>query len=98
MAQPASFIVFGKLIQEFISFGANTKPNILETMKTFAVYYCIIAAAMFICSFFQAAFWSFSASRQVHKIRQQFYSSILRQDIGWFDVNEPGTLTTRLSE
>ncbi|XP_047125215.1 ATP-dependent translocase ABCB1 isoform X3 [Hydra vulgaris] len=53
---------------------------------------------MFVCSFFQAAFWSLSAARQVHKIRIKFYKSILQQDVGWFDVNDPGTLTTRLSD
>ncbi|XP_065655130.1 ATP-dependent translocase ABCB1 isoform X3 [Hydra vulgaris] len=98
IAQPASFIIFGKLIQEFISAKTDAKIDILDSMKRFAVYYCIIAAAMFVCSFFQAALWSFSASRQVHKIRMKFYSSILKQDVGWFDVNEPGTLTTRLSD
>ncbi|XP_047125214.1 ATP-dependent translocase ABCB1 isoform X2 [Hydra vulgaris] len=100
LAQPASFIIFGKVIQDFIKFAQNTDNsfNILDSMKKLAIFYCILAAAMFVCSFFQAAFWSLSAARQVHKIRIKFYKSILQQDVGWFDVNDPGTLTTRLSD
>ena len=98
VAQPASFIIFGKVIQEFINFGVDDHYSILDSMKTFAIYYCILASVTFVCSFFQAAFWSLSAARQVYQIRTKFYASILQQDVGWFDINDPGTLTTRLSE
>lgn len=99
IAQPASFIIFGQLIEKFVNFG--TAPgafDIAEDMKKFAVYYVIIGACMFVCSFIQAGFWSMTSHRQIHKIRLDFFKSILRQDIGWFDVEETGGLTTRLSD
>jgi len=98
IAQPLSFLLFGQLIQEFISFEQNTVASIVDSMKTFALYYVAIAAGMFLCSFFQAAFWSISAVRQVHRLRIHFFKSILRQDIGWFDLHESGGLTTRLTD
>ena len=69
-----------------------------EEMKGFAIWYVIIAACMFVAAFAQASFWSMTAIRQTHKIRKKFFHSILKQDIGWFDVNESGGLLSRLSE
>ena len=99
LAQPISFIIFGNLIQKFISHGIN--PNgfdIFKEMKVFALYYVFIAAGMLVCAFFQGAFWSLTAVRQIHKIRKKFFLSVLKQDIGWFDINESGSLSSRLSE
>ena len=98
-AQPASFIVFGQLIEKFVKFGAEPGAfDIAEDMKEFAIIYVIIGACMFVCSFFQACFWSMTSIRQIHRIRLSFFESILRQDIGWYDVEECGSLTTRLTE
>lgn len=97
-AQPISFIIFGELIQKFIDFGSGKIGGIEEQMQEFALYYIGISAGMFICAYFQAAFWSMAALRQIHRIRISFFKSILKQDVGWFDVNESGGLTTRLTE
>uniref|UniRef100_A0AC34G5Z1 ABC transmembrane type-1 domain-containing protein n=1 Tax=Panagrolaimus sp. ES5 TaxID=591445 RepID=A0AC34G5Z1_9BILA len=35
--------------------------------------------------------------RQVHRIRKEFLKSILNQDIEWFDENEVGSLTHKMS-
>jgi len=98
LAQPASFIVFGQLIEKFVKFGAGGGFDISEDMKRFAIIYVIIGACMFVCSFLQAGFWSMTSIRQIHQIRMKFFEAILRQDIGWFDIEESGSLTTRLSE
>lgn len=99
LAQPASFVVFGRLIKKFVDFGTSPGAfDISADMKDFAIIYVIIAACMFVCSFLQAGFWSMTSIRQIHKIRISFFSSILRQDIGWYDVEEGGSLTTRLTE
>ena len=38
------------------------------------------------------------AERQVRMIRNSLFRSILRQEIGWFDVYKSGELTNRLTE
>lgn len=99
IAQPASFVVFGELILKFVEFGAEPGSfDISKDMEKFAIIYVIIGVSMFICSFFQAAFFSMTSVHQIHRIRIKFFESILRQDVGWFDVEESGGLTTRLSE
>ena len=70
----------------------------LEEINEFAYIYVGIATAVFIVVFISNWFWNISAYRQTRRIREAFYRSILRQEIGWFDVNETTQLSTRLSE
>lgn len=64
----------------------------------YSYYYVALATGMLIASFFSTLFWNLSAYRQTRKMRIAFFRSIMRQSIGWFDVNPSGELTTRLSE
>ena len=57
-----------------------------------------IAGGALLAGFFQILLFQMAAERQVHKIRLQFYRSILQQEIGWFDANPSGELNSRLSE
>jgi len=42
--------------------------------------------------------WSLTCERQINAIRRNFFYSVMRQDIAWFDVNASGSLTIKLSE
>ena len=64
----------------------------------FALYYVGIATGVLIASFIATLFWNITAYRQSRKIRIAFYRAILRQEIGWFDVNETAQLNNRLQE
>lgn len=57
-----------------------------------------IALAILILASIQSLCYEYVAARQIHFIRQNFYRSVLRQDIGWFDANPSGELSSRLSE
>uniref|UniRef100_A0A672U8B8 ATP binding cassette subfamily B member 1 n=1 Tax=Strigops habroptila TaxID=2489341 RepID=A0A672U8B8_STRHB len=62
----------------------------------YAYYYSGIAAGVLLAAYVQTAFWTLAAGRQIKKIRQNFFHAIMRQEIGWFDVNDVGELNTRL--
>uniref|UniRef100_A0AAR2IQS5 ABC-type xenobiotic transporter n=1 Tax=Pygocentrus nattereri TaxID=42514 RepID=A0AAR2IQS5_PYGNA len=49
-------------------------------------------------AYMQVAFWTLAAGRQVKRLRRMFFHAIIKQDIGWFDVNETGQLNTRLTD
>ena len=51
-----------------------------------------------VLSYFQVAFWLMPAQKQARSIRKALFASILKQDIGWFDVYKSGELTNRLTE
>lgn len=69
-----------------------------DLIVTQCYIYAGIATAVFIISGLQSFLFQYVAERQIHQIRQKFYRAILRQDIGWFDANPSGELSSRLSE
>jgi ABC-type multidrug transport system fused ATPase/permease subunit len=64
----------------------------------YSIYYLGLATALFLVSFISVLFWNISAYRQTRRMRLAFFKSIMRQDIGWFDVNPSAELSTRLSD
>jgi len=58
----------------------------------------VVGVATTVFSYFQVTFWMMSSIRQAKEMRKQLFSSILKQDIGWFDVYQSGELTNRLTE
>ena len=60
--------------------------------------YGIITVATFILAFLQISTMQLACERQVYKIRLAYYRAVLHQDIGWFDLNASGELTSRLNE
>lgn len=67
-----------------------------EDMTRYAYYYSGIAAGVLLAAYVQTSFWTLAAGRQIKKIREKFFHAIMRQEIGWFDVNDVGELNTRL--
>ena len=103
-AIPVQFLIFGDLIQSFIEFEQAPTGNATQTydlngeMTKFTLYYVYLAAGNLVVAYGQMAFWSLTATRQVKKMRLALFSSILKQDIGWFDTSEPGELNNRFTE
>ncbi|KAG1947910.1 ATP-dependent translocase ABCB1 [Pimephales promelas] len=67
-------------------------------MTRHAIYYSIMGFVVLVAAYMQVAFWTLAAGRQVKKLRKTFFHSIMKQEIGWFDVNETGQLNTRLTD
>jgi len=44
------------------------------------------------------ACWSIAGERQTQKLRVKYVKSILRQEVGWYDMNNPSTLSTRVAD
>ncbi|XP_062035527.1 ATP-dependent translocase ABCB1 isoform X1 [Lepus europaeus] len=69
-----------------------------QEMTTYAYYYSGIGAGVLVAAYIQVSFWCLAAGRQIFRIRKQFFHSIMRQEIGWFDVHDVGELNTRLTD
>ncbi|XP_014731144.1 PREDICTED: multidrug resistance protein 1-like isoform X2 [Sturnus vulgaris] len=106
---PIAMIIFGDMTDSFVaSEGRNDTGknltnitseifnNLEENMTRYAYYYSGIAAAVLLAAYVQTSFWTLAAGRQIKKIRENFFHAIMRQEIGWFDVNDVGELNTRL--
>ncbi|XP_066054219.1 ATP-dependent translocase ABCB1 isoform X1 [Chamaea fasciata] len=86
--------------EDMTSNSTNVTADMLhkleEDMTRYAYYYSGIAAGVLLAAYIQTSFWTLAAGRQIKKIREKFFHAIMRQEIGWFDVNDVGELNTRL--
>ncbi|TKC53901.1 hypothetical protein EI555_010025, partial [Monodon monoceros] len=108
---PLMMIVFGEMTDRFVNIGGNfsfpvnfsllmlNPARILEEeMTRYAYYYSGLGAGVLVAAYIQVSFWTLAAGRQIKKIRQEFFHAILRQEIGWFDINDTTELNTRLTD
>ena len=64
----------------------------------YSIYYVAVGAGALITAFLATSLMNLSAYRQTRRMRIAFFRSVLKQDIGWFDVNPSTELNNRLSE
>ncbi|KAK4827802.1 LOW QUALITY PROTEIN: hypothetical protein QYF61_021794 [Mycteria americana] len=67
-----------------------------EEMTRYAYYYSGMGAGVLFAAYIQVSFWTLAAGWQIKRIRQELFHAVMRQEIGWFDVNDVGELNTRL--
>lgn len=72
--------------------------DINKELEKFAVYYVYVGLAAILFGYLQNMLWLYSSINQALRIRILAFESILRQDIGFFDTNDAGELTSRLAK
>ncbi|XP_033108642.1 ATP-dependent translocase ABCB1-like [Anneissia japonica] len=99
---PALMLVFGELTDELVAYesvnSTITPSEFEDEMAKFALYFGIIALVIMFSGFMQIALWGLACQRQINKIRKEYFKSVLRQNIGWFDTHASGELNARLSD
>ncbi|XP_014294685.1 ATP-dependent translocase ABCB1 [Halyomorpha halys] len=78
--------------------GTITRDEFTAAMAHFSMYYIYVACAVLVAVFIQTLCWESACERQIFRLRQIFFSQILRQDISWYDENEDGDLPHKLSD
>ncbi|XP_077979292.1 ATP-dependent translocase ABCB1-like [Glandiceps talaboti] len=86
---------YDDFVQEEIDKAMN---EFLKDMNRYALYFVFIGLGAFVAAYFQITCFVTTAERQAYLMRTKFFRSILRQEIGWFDTNPSGELSTRLSD
>ncbi len=100
-----AFIEYGQLLTQFAADPANFDPkqldaatkNIRDTVFKDIYLFLGIGSAAFLAAYLFKSLWSIAGQRQSRRVRRLFLSSILSQDVSFFDDNPVGDLTTRLS-
>ncbi|XP_043365314.1 ATP-dependent translocase ABCB1-like isoform X2 [Dermochelys coriacea] len=105
-ALPIMMIIFGDMTDSFVvvvpgnlssgNISFNPFEKLEEQMTRYAYYYSGIGFGVLFAAYMQIACWTLAAGRQIKRIRYKFFHSIMRQEIGWFDMNDVGELNTRL--
>ncbi|ETN83249.1 ABC transporter, ATP-binding protein [Necator americanus] len=75
-----------------------TREEFDNEVKKFCLFYLGLGVAMFTTSYIQIACWETFAERITYKLRQIYLKAILRQQISWFDEQQTGNLTARLTD
>ena len=57
----------------------------------------MIGFAVVVAGYIAVVAWVVTTERQIKKMRLDFFRSLLRQDIGWFDGQQTGELNNRLT-
>ena len=78
--------------EEYNTIIDNIKPEVNKLIKK----YLIVGAIMFVCNFFTMFLWAYSSLRQMHWMKINYFSLILRQEQGWFDENNAFEFATKV--
>lgn len=81
-----------------INDSATAPVKLTDLIRDQIIYFIVLGICTNIASYFQVAFWIMAAERQTNRLRNKLFTSILRQNIGWYDVYKTGELTNRLTE
>ncbi|CAG5131707.1 unnamed protein product, partial [Candidula unifasciata] len=69
-----------------------------DSMTQFALKYIYIGLGVCVATYVHIAFLQIACERQTHKLRKAFFKALLRENIGWYDKQQSGELTTRLAD
>ncbi|XP_060869944.1 ATP-dependent translocase ABCB1-like isoform X2 [Metopolophium dirhodum] len=83
-------------ITQFDSIPPLTPEEFDRYMTQFSLYYLYIGIVVLLSAYTQTWCWEMACERQVYRLRNVFFSQIVRQDITWFDTNQSSDLTSKL--
>ncbi|GAB9470280.1 Multidrug resistance protein abc superfamily [Globisporangium polare] len=100
LAQPLQILLFGDMVNSFnpATTVDDASSAMRDSINRVSLNFVFLAIGTVVAGFFQVACWSMTASRQAKRIRSAYVSAILTKEIGWFDVNEPMQLPTRVAD
>ncbi|KAI8060793.1 putative ABC transporter protein [Gongronella butleri] len=93
---PVSIIIFGRFLGN-VSASLTTLDSLVNNVLPTVYMMFYLAAGTCVASYLAQVLWILSGERQARRIRYMYLNAILRQEQGWFDAAEEGSLTTRLA-
>ncbi|KHJ97251.1 ABC transporter, ATP-binding protein [Oesophagostomum dentatum] len=73
----------------------------MDEFATNVLYYCglylYLGIILLVLGYFANAFLFTLCERRIHCIRKKYLRSVMRQDMAWFDTQQIGALTTKMS-
>mmetsp|Transcript_20465 Transcript_20465/g.62301 ORF Transcript_20465/g.62301 Transcript_20465/m.62301 type:complete len:1315 (-) Transcript_20465:278-4222(-) len=91
ISQPLMVVLLGD------AFESLSGEDLTETAARVSILFCILAAISQVAAAVQFGAWQASGRRQSQKLREAWFRAVVRQDIGWFDVNNPGEMPSRIA-
>lgn len=73
-------------------------PTFLALVNIYTVIFLGLGVASWLLGGAHVTLFRLSGVRQVRRLRYRLFSSLLRQEMGWFDATPPGEVVSRISE
>ncbi|GFS46528.1 ATP-dependent translocase ABCB1 [Nephila pilipes] len=108
MLWPTISILSGEYLNHFVhhpginmtnqmSSNFSISEDFLLRPAMLSFHFALLAVIIYVSFYIIMSFFSLSAAHQVYKIRCLFMASILKQEIGWFDIHETGDFASKLT-
>ena len=111
MNLPGLALVFGEMLDAFLCFATQLEvdscipssnstcgSDFLQEITNASIRFAIIGFGSWIASYLYVMLLIWTAERQTRRMRENFFCSIMRQEMAWFDTSDPGELGTRMTE
>ncbi|CAG9824228.1 unnamed protein product [Phaedon cochleariae] len=107
---PLAMLYFGDVTGAIVEYAAaihkapteDEKNQLIETLqhhiRMFGVQAAIIVVVIIAMLYLSVVLYSFSAVRQIYKMRISFLEKMFNQDIEWFDKNRTGDFATLFTQ
>ena len=76
--------------------AARSRASISNQMKGTFLGMMILGIIVLLAGWIQTSCLMFSSERQINLLREKYFASVIRQNIGFFDTNDTGELNTRM--
>ncbi len=96
---PLMTIIFGNLTGTFQAqmLGTVSGSSFVSTLNRYVLYFVYLAIGEFFLAYFSTVLFIYTGEHVTSKIREQYLTSLLRQNIGFFDRVGAGEITTRIT-
>ncbi|KAL9552554.1 hypothetical protein MBANPS3_003717 [Mucor bainieri] len=96
--QPISIIIFGKFMGTLsASIASQDWATLAREAQPLILTFVYMATGNLFAAYITNCLWVLTGKNQVRRIRSLYVHAVLRQEMGWFDKAEDGSLTTRLA-
>ncbi|XP_049818455.1 ATP-dependent translocase ABCB1-like isoform X2 [Aethina tumida] len=109
--QPYMLLLFGDVTGAIVEYAVHLNNETLNDtqwdrlndklyseVERFSIYTCIIGFLTILTTYLAGISFTYSATRQIFRIRKLFLEKTLNQDIGWYDLHQTGDFATTFTD
>ncbi|KAJ2654662.1 hypothetical protein IWW48_005975 [Coemansia sp. RSA 1200] len=101
VVMPLMTVIFSGMVGVFLDYnndnGQDAKDELDHEARRYCLYFLALGLSMWVMSATERIAWNVAAERMSRRMRIAFFTSILRQNAGWFDTRKTGELTTQIT-
>src|SRR3990167_1905466 len=93
---PISTLMFGEMSNSFNT--SNSEQSRSEESSKIALKLLLVRLGSLVSAFLSCWIWGFIGNRLTVRVKKMYFQSLLDQEMGWFDVENPMKMTTSYIE